>query len=437
MAKEFLASHGIDLDQVMSELQDGSTPLSTSSKQPESIMKILKARLPRKPQDSFWDVSISNGQISSLDLHDESVPGRIGHLPGVLNAQGRLLAPSLCHAHIHLDKCFLLQDPEFSDLIPQEGSFDEAMRVTEVAKSRFTSVSLLSRGRQLLEESIASGVTAIRAFVEVDPTVGFKCLDAGSILKKEFSGRCHVQLCAFAQLPLFKSDGSGHTESPVWDMIQEAIQRDDVDVVGSTPYVEPDEKLSLRNVSMMTELAKFHSKLLDFHLDYFLNQEKTPIAPQLPDILTQHHWPTGTTDEKGIVLGHCTRLTLFTSLEWEDLRARIAEYPISFVGLPTSDLFMMRSDEHVRGTIDVLSMIEKHGFNAVLGVNNVGNAFTPQGNCDPLGVASLGVALYHGMTPKDAEILYVSCLIQFDPSHVNCQKSYNDRNVFLPERSQL
>jgi hypothetical protein len=44
-------------------------------------------------------------------------------------------------------------------------------------------------------------------------------------------------------------------------------------------------------------------------------------------------------------------------------------------------------------------------------VNNVGNAFTPQGNCDPLSIASLGIGLYSAGTKADTSLLFdcVSC----------------------------
>lgn len=39
-----------------------------------------------------------------------------------------------------------------------------------------------------------SGVTAMRAFVEVDTTVGFTCLDMGLQLAKEWVEVCHIQI---------------------------------------------------------------------------------------------------------------------------------------------------------------------------------------------------------------------------------------------------
>jgi len=74
---------------------------------------------------------------------------------------------------------------------------------------------------------------------------------------------------------------------------------------------------------------------------------------------------------------------------------------------------MMRTDDRYRGTLHIPEMIEKYGLQAAVAVNNVGNAFTPQGNCDPLSVASLGVGLYSRGTLSDMDLLFVwypSCI---------------------------
>lgn len=68
---------------------------------------------------------------------------------------------------------------------------------------------------------------------------------------------------------------------------------------------------------------------------------------------------------------------------------------------------MMRTDDQYRGTLHIPEMIEEYGLQAAIAVNNVGNAFTPQGNCDPLSVASLGVGLYSRGTLSDMDLLFV------------------------------
>lgn len=412
MAAKFLASHGLDLDAVMSNIQlSSASQKDTKAQKSQLISKIIGARLPQRPPTTLWDVSISDGLISSIDSHHKP-PFDVSTLVGILDAKGRLLIPSLCHAHIHLDKCFLLQDAKYGDLKIIRGDFAEAMSLTGQAKQRFEEDDLLRRGRRLIEESIEAGVTAMRAFVEVDEVVDLKCLDAGLKLKYEFRDICEVQICAFAQLALFTGEDGGARRR---ELMEEALTRADVDVVGSTPYVEGDEGKMLRNVEWTIRKALKTGKHMDLHLDYNL-AAGSPLIWRVLEELGEQGWTRNARPLQKICLGHCTRLTMFTKNEWQRLKHDIGDLPISFIGLPTSDLFMMGRPEddsngggqRMRGTLQIPQMVRQYGLNGAIAINNVGNAFTPQGNCDPLSVASLGVAVYQAGTKSDTDILFVS-----------------------------
>jgi cytosine/adenosine deaminase-related metal-dependent hydrolase len=341
------------------------------------LTRITNVRLPHEPPSSTWDITIEDGKVASVDRHSDSASEGA---EDTLDGGNRLILPSLCHAHIHLDKCFLLQDPKFSDLQIENGDFKEAMEMTGEAKSRFEEEDLLRRGRRLIDKSMQYGVTVMRAFVEVDGVVQLKCLQAGLKLKEEYKASCEVQICAFAQLPLFSSEDKGEE---VRDLMTVAASYERVEVLGSTPYVEDSEEKSKDNVRWITQLSLRHKKHLDLHLDYFLEEDKQPFIWDTLNIIKELEWVLNGGD-KQITLGHCTRLTRFRRDEWEHLRHEIGDLPVSFVGLPTSDLFMMRTAENVRGTLPVIELINEHGLNAAVSINNVGNAFTPYGNCDPL-----------------------------------------------------
>lgn len=365
----------------------------------KELKKIVGVRIPHKASSELWDIAIEDGRIASVDPHDSTLDT---DATDVYNANNRLIAPSLCHAHVHLDKCFLLQDPKYGDLQIESGDFNEAMQMTGEAKSRFEEEDLLRRGGRLIEESIEHGVTAMRAFVEVDGVVQLKCLQAGLALKARYKDRCDIQLCAFAQLPLFSGSDEG---AEVRKLMSAAAAEEGIEVLGSTPYVEENESKSKNNARWITELALKHNKHLDLHLDYYLEEEKQPLVWDVLKILKELDWPK--TGGQQVTLGHCTRLTRFRKDDWLRLRQEIGELPVSFVGLPTSDLFMMRTLEGLRGTLPIVELIQEYGFGAAISINNVGNAFTPQGNCDPLSLAQLAVGLYQAGTQKDAELIYV------------------------------
>ncbi|PYI04846.1 Metallo-dependent hydrolase [Aspergillus sclerotiicarbonarius CBS 121057] len=363
------------------------TPLST----------IQNVRLPGK--DATWDITISesSGIITSITPHQN--PNSDKHAP--------LALPALTHPHIHLDKAFIHNSPEYTQLLPATGSFAEALSFTTEAKQLFTRNDLLRRGEWLLAGSVAAGVTAMRAFVEVDHTVNLTCLEAGIALKEEWKEACAVQLVSFAQDPIFSTEHGEENRR----LMEDAVRRPQVDVIGTTPYVEMTMEAAKRNITWAIERALECNKHVDFHLDYNLDAGKEALVWFVLSALTEKGWTVHSTDKR-VMLGHCTRLTLFRDEEWELLAREIRDnnLPVSFVGLPTSDMYMAapssKSHDRPRGTLQVLEMINKHGLDAVIGINNVGNAFTPWGSEDPLSLACLGVGIYQAGTTKTAELLY-------------------------------
>lgn len=400
MAQAFLATHGIDLDAELSRIQS-SRPENTS--EDKNTLHITNVTLPGDTHPS--DLTIDSDKITSIQPHNPS-QANPNNTRKLHSPSAALLAPSLCHPHIHLDKPYLLSHPRFaSSQILKEGTFAEAMSLTSSAKRNFTPEDLLQRGQRLLDESIEAGVTHIRAFVEVDAVVGTKCLDVGLELMRKMERSCHVQICAFAQMPIFSGSENDEDGSVARGLVAEAAVRDGVDVIGSTPYVEGDTSKMEKNVVWMVDLAIEKGLHLDFHLDYNLDPEQELMVWFVIKTLKEKKWNEGNPG-KTIVLGHCTRLSLFTDEEWRKLAETIGDLPLSFVGLPTSDLFMMRTPERTRGTLDVPKMIKDHGLNACIGINNIGNAFTPQGSCDPLSLACSCVGVYSAGLQADAELLY-------------------------------
>lgn len=202
-------------------------------------------------------------------------------------------------------------------------------------------------------------------------------------------------------------------------LLDSAANRHGVEAFGSTPYVEKngERKKQIANMEFAIKTAIRYGLHLDFHIDYNLDSNQPSMIADALELLHKLKWPSNWNHHthRTILFGHCTRLTLFQNKDWLDLREKIRGLPVAFVGLPTSDLFMMgrpgeedEGGQRVRGTLQVLDIIKKYGLNAAIGVNNVGNAFTPQGSCDPLSLASFGVGVYQAATKRETGLLLVS-----------------------------
>ncbi|KAJ5097080.1 hypothetical protein N7456_007801 [Penicillium angulare] len=356
---------------------------------------------------STWDINIEydsgspHGTISSITPHESSSHDK---------AQAPLALPALTHPHIHLDKAYVHNAPNYGHLLPCTGTFSEALSFTTKAKQNFTYPDVLKRGEWLLAESVSSGVTAMRAFVEVDHTVQLTCLDAAVTLKDQWKEACHIQIACFAQDPVFSSEHGEENRRLIEGALGDYEQ---IDVLGTTPYVESSAEASKQNIEWAIESAlKFH-KHVDFHLDYNLDPAKEPLIWHVLHVLRERCWTSRST-QKRVMLGHCTRLTLLSEEEWQEISRLIHEndLPVSFVGLPTSDLYMAAPvgetspHQKARGTLRVPDMIRNHELDATIGINNVGNAFTPWGSADPLFLACVGVGVYQAGAQDNASLLY-------------------------------
>ncbi|CAL1713115.1 unnamed protein product [Somion occarium] len=362
---------------------------------------------------AVYDVLCLNGKVhriqQSSKFPDTNEPG-FSNIDGTLLETAGLLIPGLCHAHIHLDKCFLLD--EYSDLKIVSGDFREALAMTAEAKTRFAKdeASILRRGRQLIMQSVQCGVTSMRAHVEIDITTGFACVNAGVRLREEFQQQCDVQIAVFAQDPLYTSDSEQPGEN--YDLLSLAAALDGVEAIGSAPYVEPNIAMAKENIRLVLDLAWKHTLVADFHLDYNFDSSSEPLIWYLLQELETRMKGGTWKQELHVCVGHATRLALFSREEWAKYKRVVDEHnlPITLVGLPQSDLYMMGrgTDPSPRSTLNVTHLAREHNVRIAMTVNNVQNAFTPQGSVDPLSLCPLGVAVFQSATKADSQVLLES-----------------------------
>lgn len=339
-------------------------------------MLITNARLANRT--GLFNIACE-ARIISIDPVEDKIstkeyqprPISLVHTEDSVDANGNIALPALSHAHLHLDKCFLL---DHCDSQLQDGTFAEALQVTDAAKRNFNQSDLLERGNRLLQESSRLGVTSARCHVEVDDIVGFSCLCAGQILRERFENELEVQLAVFAQNPIFtESDPEG---VEMKRLLTEAATRQGVEVIGSAPYVEATPANALKNAKFIIELAARHKLHIDFHIDYNIDIKTPAMIFEILDILALC-WAD---KSKSITFGHATRMTLFDDKELLRLAEmiKLIRAEVHFVGLPLSDMHMMGRDNpsRPRGTLQCVDLINR-GFNCASAINNAGNAFTP------------------------------------------------------------
>ena len=164
----------------------------------------------------------------------------------------------------------------------------------------------------------------MRVFVEVDHLVEHSCLEVAIALRVAFKHCCVIQICAFAQDPIF----SGQFHDQNFKLFQAACQRPEVDVIGTTPYVEDSEHDATRNYKYAIDTAEQLHKPCDLHIDYNLDPATSAVTMSVLDYLKNRQSRTET-PAKNTCLGHCTRLTLLGQQDWKHIASTIKDNDLS------------------------------------------------------------------------------------------------------------
>jgi cytosine deaminase len=320
--------------------------------------------------------------IGGARLHDAAEPADIGIRDGRIaavaprldsgarreEARGMLAFGGFVDAHIHLDKAGILARCPIC-----EGTLKEAITVTARAKAGFTAEDIYERASKIVEKAIIHGTNRMRTFVEVDPRVAFRGLEAIKRVKGDYRFAIDIDICAFAQ--------EGTTQEPeTLDMLREALAAG-ADSLGGCPYTDADP---VAHVGAIFDLAQAAGVSVDFHADFDLD----PHGSILPEIVRQ----TKARGYEGRVsVGHVTKLSAMAPREVDETAALLAEAGVAVTALPATDLFLLGRDRDrlVPRGLAPAERLRQGGVLVTVATNNVLNPFTPFGDASLIRMANL------------------------------------------------
>ena len=243
---------------VGAEVKKGTAWRDSCSLSSQLDLIIGGARLPQS--SALVDIGMAGGRIAAIAPHLESAAPRE-------DAGGRLAFGGFVDAHIHLDKAGILGRCPIC-----EGTLREAIALTAKAKAGFTEEDVYARASSVVEKAILHGTNRMRSFVEVDPRVGFRALEAIKRVKSDYRFAVDIDICAFAQ--------EGLTQEPeTLAMLRQSLASG-ADSLGGCPYTDIDP---VAHVGAIFDLADEAGVAVDFHADFDL----APEGSILPEIARQ------------------------------------------------------------------------------------------------------------------------------------------------------
>ncbi|WP_378942022.1 amidohydrolase family protein [Mesorhizobium sp. ANAO-SY3R2] len=342
-------------------MSDGITTALGNAPDQGQAMRLSGVALPGNP--GRYDLVVANGKIADL------VPSNA--------TNGGVVTPLFADVHVHLDKTHTISRIGTRANARVECLFD-AIALMEDDRPNWTATDIRARASRALEAAYRQGVGAMRTHIDwIAPEVP-EAWPVLVSLREEWKSRIDLQLSALVH----------------GDLVQVAAAeialrvKQDGGVFGAFFYRNADLEAK---VEVMFALAREHDLDLDFHVDEGLDAEANALSLIID--ATIRHRLAGR-----VLCGHACSLTLRPAAELERILLAAAEAGVALVALPTSNLYLQDRSNGVsprlRG-IAPLKEARKAGMTVMLGSDNVGDAFYPYGDYDPLSILRLAAPACH------------------------------------------
>jgi cytosine/creatinine deaminase len=325
------------------------------------------------------DIGIRDGRIVAIES-DITEPAAY-----TIDVEGRAVVPGFVEPHLHLDKAFLHRR-----LPARSGTLEEAIRVTGILKGKQTYDDVMERSRRVLDMAVRNGTVAVRAHPDVDLIQGLIGVSTALELKQEYRELLDLQVVAFPQEGILKSQGTV-------ELMEEAL-RMGADVVGGCPYNELNADDTRRHIDAVFEIAQRYGAPIDMHADFADDTRDARFAAV--GYIAQKTIQTGY--QGRVALGHVTSLGSLDETELEPIIALLREARIHIVTLPATDTYLggRKDSKNQRRALTPVRALHGAGINVAYSSNNVRNAFTPFGKADPLLIGNLLAHLIQFGTPE-------------------------------------
>ncbi|WP_235901765.1 amidohydrolase family protein [Ochrobactrum quorumnocens] len=303
--------------------------------------------------------------------------GRIASLTPSQTKNGGFITSLLADVHVHLDKTFTIERIAQRGSAKVECLFD-AIDLMNVDRESWSADDIRVRATRGLEAAFAQGVGAMRTHVDwttPDVPTAWPVLNE---LRQEWKDRIDLELAALIHGDIVLDSGAA---------IAQRVAKDG-GVLGAFFYRNADLEAKIEE---MFRLAVQHDLKLDFHVDEGLESEADGFS--LIVAATKRHEMSGR-----VLCGHACSLSLRSPQELSGILDAAADAGTALVSLPTSNLYLQDrlggKSPRQRG-VAPLKEARRAGMDAMLGSDNVRDAFYPYGDYDPLSVLRLAAPVCH------------------------------------------
>ncbi len=264
--------------------------------------------------------------------------------------------PVCCHAHF--DKAYVVT-PETLQMCNDH--MEVKWDLWKEVKENYTHKDLVERISRSAQNFVNQGCDIVRTNIDVDATVGMKCIEAALEVKEKFAGKIDIQIVSQVL--------EGALTPEAQKMIEKAAKY--VDVLGGLP--SRDRPHENEHLDFLFDLAKRMNKTVDVHID----QNNDPDERDT-ELLVKAVIRNGMQGRVNAI--HSCSLAAQPDEYIRDVAQMLKEADMSVVVCPRA-MIDNQQPRHKTGPIHnsiapVPHLIEA-GVNVALGVDNVYDFFCP------------------------------------------------------------
>lgn len=288
-----------------------------------------------------------------------------------------MILPPLVEAHCHLDKCHTL--PLIGSV---GGGLAAAIEAQETVSETRDAENLLDCASRGLEEARNAGCSLVRSHVDwggsADPSPAWRLLTQSDSENVQWAALVGIDLLADREAARTLA---GHVAQVGGVLGSFVLDQDPADIrSGLTNLFTEADRLGL---------------MLDFHVDEGLGDHNG--LEMIADMALETRF------EGPILCGHAVSLMNRPAASFARIADKLARAGIFVCALPTTNLFLQDRAEGTpdRRGITRLRELAAAGVRVIVASDNVGDAFCPVGQHDPMAALHLAVLTAHLDPPLD------------------------------------
>jgi cytosine/adenosine deaminase-related metal-dependent hydrolase len=267
------------------------------------------------------------------------------------------------NAHAHIDRAFILSDDNFHLV---NGSLQEKWDYPDKYKTSATVDDIYENMVAVTEDMISQGVQAIGSFIDVDPVIGDKAIQAAVKLRENYSDKLQIKFINQVV------KGVLDPEARKWFEVGAEF----VDIIGGLP--EKDAGREAEHLDVLFEAGKKNGgKMLHVHVDQYNSPDQRDT-----ELLVQKTIEHGYQGK--VVAVHCISVGAQPKAYRKELYAKMKDAGVMAVACPCGwidNSWVAAKNDDVIGPIHnsvtpVKEMFEA-GVTVALGTDNIQDIYKP------------------------------------------------------------